>query len=279
MTLIIAFIALSSSLSTIPDDSKTEQAKSNASSLTSAFFGGGLLYTLKYWIDSHRQITEDQFISAVIALTANAIIGARDMYISEGFSDYLTKPIESRELEKQLRRFLPEEKKQYREPEQRRRTAQPAADSDSFTAEEIFGIRDICPGLNVAAGMGNCMDSKEFWLDTLRGFIEADKSEELERAFAAGDTELYRITVHSVKSAAKTIGADMLSEHAKALEFAARDKDTAFVKAHHSELVNEYRRIMNDSDADRAVCDYISGMSDGYAVDLYTDLFVPKFWK
>ncbi len=184
--------------------------------------------------------------SAVIALTANAIIGARDMYISEGFSDYLTKPIESRELEKQLRRFLPEEKKQYREPEQRRRTAQPAADSDSFTAEEIFGIRDICPGLNVAAGMGNCMDSKEFWLDTLRGFIEADKSEELERAFAAGDTELYRITVHSVKSAAKTIGADMLSEHAKALEFAARDKDTAFVKAHHSELVNEYRRIMKE---------------------------------
>ena len=44
-------------------------------------------------------------------------------------------------------------------------------------------------------------------------------------------------------------------------------------------LPEEYRSIMEASDADRAVCDYISGMSDGYAVDLYTELFVPKFWK
>ena len=44
-------------------------------------------------------------------------------------------------------------------------------------------------------------------------------------------------------------------------------------------LPDEYRHIMYESDADRAVCDYISGMSDEYAVDLYTDLFVPKFWK
>ena len=44
-------------------------------------------------------------------------------------------------------------------------------------------------------------------------------------------------------------------------------------------LPDEYRCIMKKTDADRAVCDYISGMSDGYAVDLYTELFVPKFWK
>ena len=34
-----------------------------------------------------------------------------------------------------------------------------------------------------------------------------------------------------------------------------------------------------DFDIDRAVCDYISGMSDGYAIDLYTELFVPHSWK
>ena len=30
---------------------------------------------------------------------------------------------------------------------------------------------------------------------------------------------------------------------------------------------------------DRAVCDYISGMSDSYAIDLYTELFIPKSWR
>ncbi len=44
-------------------------------------------------------------------------------------------------------------------------------------------------------------------------------------------------------------------------------------------MPDEYREIARKSDADRAVCDYISGMSDSYAVDLYTELFVPKFWK
>ena len=48
----------------------------------------------------------------------------------------------------------------------------------------------------------------------------------------------------------------------------------------HTELLPyEYRSIMQTDDADRAVCDYIAGMSDEYAVDLYTELFVPKFWK
>lgn len=44
-------------------------------------------------------------------------------------------------------------------------------------------------------------------------------------------------------------------------------------------LPEEYRIIARDADPDRAVCDYISGMSDEYAVDLYNELFVPKFWK
>lgn len=48
---------------------------------------------------------------------------------------------------------------------------------------------------------------------------------------------------------------------------------------HTDKLPDEYCSIMKKTDADRAVCDYISGMSDGYAVDLYTELFVPKFWK
>ena len=38
-------------------------------------------------------------------------------------------------------------------------------------------------------------------------------------------------------------------------------------------------QICRKFDRDRAVCDYISGMSDGYAVDLYTELFVPRSWK
>lgn len=53
----------------------------------------------------------------------------------------------------------------------------------------------------------------------------------------------------------------------------------AYYKENVEKMPEQYRYIANIKDSDRAVCDYISGMSDGYAVDLYTELFVPKFWK
>ncbi len=49
--------------------------------------------------------------------------------------------------------------------------------------------------------------------------------------------------------------------------------------SHASLLPAEYQRIAEKEDIHRAVCDYISGMSDSYAVDLYQELFVPKSWR
>lgn len=52
-----------------------------------------------------------------------------------------------------------------------------------------------------------------------------------------------------------------------------------YFKENAEKLPEQYRKIARITDTDRAACDYIAGMSDGYAVDLYTELFVPKFWK
>ena len=52
-----------------------------------------------------------------------------------------------------------------------------------------------------------------------------------------------------------------------------------YFKKNPKRMPDEYINICRKFDVDRAVCDYISGMSDGYAVDLYTELFVPRSWK
>ena len=44
-------------------------------------------------------------------------------------------------------------------------------------------------------------------------------------------------------------------------------------------MPENYQQIALASDIDRAVCDYVSGMSDSYAVNQYSELFIPKFWK
>ena len=52
-----------------------------------------------------------------------------------------------------------------------------------------------------------------------------------------------------------------------------------YFKKHPDKLPNEYKKIMDRYDKDRAICDYISGMSDGYAVDIYRELFIPTSWS
>lgn len=47
------------------------------------------------------------------------------------------------------------------------------------------------------------------------------------------------------------------------------------------ELPEEYRLMREErgETAERVVCDYIAGMSDGYAISLFEELFVPQSWK
>lgn len=57
-----------------------------------------------------REMEDNASKNAVtIALTANAIVGAKEEYLSLGFDDYLSKPIESEQLETMLFSYLPEE--------------------------------------------------------------------------------------------------------------------------------------------------------------------------
>jgi len=44
-------------------------------------------------------------------------------------------------------------------------------------------------------------------------------------------------------------------------------------------LIPEYETIINTEGTDRAVCDYIAGMTDRYAINTYCNIFVPNTWK
>ena len=52
-----------------------------------------------------------------------------------------------------------------------------------------------------------------------------------------------------------------------------------YFKTHTEKLPEFYYGMLNNYDIDTVICDYISGMSDGYAVKTFNDIFVPKSWK
>ena len=194
--------------------------------------------------------------TVVVALTANAIVGARETYINAGFADYLTKPIEIATLEKTLGIYLPEEirslrtetVKETKEVKAGSATGQGAEngadDPDSFTLDEIHRFHELCPAIDLLTGLTYCMDSKELYYETLQIFSEEDHRQQMETLLEQEDWENYRIRAHSLKSTSKTIGALMLSEHARCLEFALKDGDTEYVKEHHRELMSEYGELL-----------------------------------
>ena len=171
-----------------------------------------------------------------ICVTANAISGARGKYISEGFDDYLTKPIDSGKLEGLLISYLPGEKVELRAEERASEDDEKKELPKEFEALKGLGLIDLSKGINNSG-------SVEAYLPLLRVFYTSleDRAEEIERFYSEGDFTDYTIKVHALKSSAKIIGADSLGEAAQRLEDAGKNDDLEFIYANHEAFMASFR--------------------------------------
>jgi signal transduction histidine kinase/CheY-like chemotaxis protein len=172
----------------------------------------------------------------VIALTANAVVGARETYIEAGFDDYLSKPIEVKALENILGKYLPQDK--LTDPD----NTGPAAPADKADDASVLYGRLEEGGISTKTGLGYCADDDEFYKEMLQGFVDSAETRirELNDALAANDMKTYAIKVHALKSTSRTIGAVGLSETAAELEKAANGGDEAAVRSGHALLLEKF---------------------------------------
>ena len=165
-----------------------------------------------------------------IALTANAISGAREFYLKAGFTDYLTKPVNPEKLEQLIRIYLPPEL--IETPETVEKPPHP-----SPSAPPNFSIE----GIDIDAGITNCGD-EELLRDMFGLFYESipEESKSLEDFLQKQDLENFRIKVHSLKSTSRLIGALELSKKAAELEKASAEKNLAEVQKKTPDLLDFY---------------------------------------
>ena len=155
-----------------------------------------------------------------IALTANAIQGAREMYLEAGFTDYLSKPVDGEKLEKMLAHYLPQEKLV---PVSQEEAA--ALSAAGITAEEASaafdGAEDFPPleGVDIAVALKNCGDA-DILHEAMQEFYDTieEKAAQIEQFARDGDWKNYTVLVHALKSSARLIGAAELSRQALHLE-------------------------------------------------------------
>ena len=179
----------------------------------------------------------------VICLTADAISGARERYMAEGFTDYLSKPINSRELRRCLLQHLPPEKII---PVAESSREEPAADTEGIASL-------LAAGIDIPQGLAYCQHDTSLYRSVLGEYAGSagEKAERLQQYFDAADWPNYAILVHAVKSTSGTIGAARLSETAARLEQAAKQADAETIRQEHAGLIDLYRRT---TDAILSVC-------------------------
>jgi len=209
----------------------------------------------------------------VVSLTANAISGARERYIAAGFQDYLTKPINPTQLEKMIVKFLPPEKVLPAEEKISvvAKENKSAAKKISTVAEEKFSEINLpdwlkkVDGLNLENGIEHC-GSEDAYLDVLEVFANSisSASKEIQSYFDGENWKDYTTKIHALKSTAKVIGANELSERAKRQEDAGNSNYIEEIKHNHAAIMQLYLTYaeklkplikVEDDDADKPLID------------------------
>ncbi len=190
----------------------------------------------------------------VIALTANTISGAREMFRNEGFTEFIPKPIERAVLERALRKVLPKSCIVYNSEPVALNLNKSEEPAQNETAADEAGIEDDSPlsieelvrfGINVKMGMEYCSDEEEFYLEMLKMFGSqyTEKRDELVSLYESANWKDYAIKTHALKSTSLTIGAEELSDCAKTLEAAGKKEDVEGIKKNHPILLNLYEKV------------------------------------
>ena len=172
----------------------------------------------------------------VVALTANAIAGAAEMYKKEGFSKYLSKPIQPEQLEKMIFTLLPKEKVEIIETE----CVVDKEEKEEIDLPVIEGI-DWKIALEHASDYDTLKETLNVFYTTMDA--DADFLENLFNKIKDGKDEVlnYRIKIHAMGTSANLIGASELCQKARRLESAARDIDTEKIISDTMSFLQEWR--------------------------------------
>lgn len=190
-----------------------------------------------------KRMNHQNKTTPVIAMTANAVKGAKEMYLQHGFADYISKPIFEEKMWKILERFLAD--KQTEEVEKK--------NPDGGAEENKKSLQERFPYLDTEQGMSVCMEDEDFYLKILKVYLKDEMVDTLRQDYEEKDWAQYQIHVHGLKNVSANIGAMELSEQFKGLEYAIKNHDipdTDYIRSHHDKVMEAYQELLRRLERD-----------------------------
>ena len=199
-------------------------------------------------IETTVKIREEGYSLPVIALTANAIKGVEAEFLNAGMNDYLTKPIELKRLEEIMGRWIPEDKKKT-SPEEINEVSDRVNGLGVLPDDldpEMNPWLSVLKHVNTDAGLTNSLNDPEMYKTLLSSFITSNDPELLNSELEGKDLEAYQISVHALKSSARYIGAEELSDLAKIQEDLAKERNEEEIKKNQPELIRLLTEVLSE---------------------------------
>jgi CheY-like chemotaxis protein len=179
----------------------------------------------------------------IIALTANALKGNEEMFLSQGFNAYITKPIDIFQLDAALNTWI--RNKQTRETLDRAELEKAARKENRGPASPGLFEGVSVTGIDLAAGKKRYNTDATF-LEIIRSYcVHTPALIEKIRGFSEEKLDQYTIAVHGLKGSSYGICADEVGNYAAILEAAARAGDIGTIKAKNSGLVKTTETLIS----------------------------------
>ncbi|MDR2404214.1 MAG: response regulator [Spirochaetaceae bacterium] len=192
----------------------------------------------------------------IVALTANAVSGAREMFLAAGMNDFISKPIDAADLNRKLEKWLPRQK--IRLAGEKSPSGEPAGDKgkpaggDGDSAAENrtdgnAGEKEAVPVLDYVGGLKNACGDSGLYRKLLRDFRNAHGADYglIKAAIEGGRYgEAHRLA-HTLKSTAALIGAFRLRGIAWDIERAFAEENSGSVVSRLPELEAEMQVLLN----------------------------------
>ncbi len=172
----------------------------------------------------------------VIMLTANALMGNREMYLQEGFDDFLSKPIMPEKLDKIMLQFLPQELICELDAEK----------TVCMEVSKMERLRERFPELDIEKGVANCGGEEDFYLEIFNDFTQLKIKSQLEGYLEKLDYKNYCIAIHGFKNNAYSVGAMALGDLAYEMEKMTREGMPENICEYQKRLFEQYDRYCSE---------------------------------
>ena len=190
------------------------------------------------------------FKTPVVALTANAITGMRESYLAQGFSEYISKPIEKETLINVMTRLI-DVTSNLETPEEVEEKGE-ILDIDETTTQEVNEPPKISDeeylrshGVDMDKAL-ELLGDMEMYNETMKDFSSTleEKWSKIEQEKLTSDMENYAIDVHALKSDCKYLGFYDLADVAYEHELKSKEKDIEYVNNNFEKLEIEYSKVL-----------------------------------